>query len=362
MISMLTAFAVFGFAQEETDLSYADQLLALEQELDSISIFNLLDSVISLELSIANEFNVRFGFTSSVTSAGRDFDINQSGISTGVSYFHKTGVYGDLTGFWNSKVTPNYNPTILSLGYLGNGKGNWSYSFDYEHWFYNPRDSSDHTLTHSLSTSFSYSYKKLNLNLDYSFLFGKTSSHRIIGSAFTSWDLGKWWHFKKVSLLPSASIAIGDGNITTLRITRQQLSQQNIDRIGGIQALAELTEDQRRYLLLLIGRAFRNGQISEQQRNNIRNNIILANSVTEQQLTNLNEIAEQGFQQESFENDTSFGVLNYSFTLPLSLSTDKLSILLSYTYSIPVKLPGEFFEFDPIGYFGLSLSYRISLK
>ena len=58
----------------------------------------------------------------------------------------------------------------------------------------------------------------------------------------------------------------------------------------------------------------------------------------------------------------SFGLMSVNFSLPVSFTIKNLSIMLSYSYSIPIALPGEEFELDPIGYFGTTLSYRIPFK
>ena len=118
-IVWLLSYSTSSFSQESQELSYAEQLLALEEELDSLSIFNLLDSVLLLSAVQKSELNVRVGLTSSVTSAGRDYNIDQTGYSAGLSYFHKSGGYLDLAGYYNTNVEPSYNPTILSAGYLG---------------------------------------------------------------------------------------------------------------------------------------------------------------------------------------------------------------------------------------------------
>ena len=151
LIVILTISATIpGYGQES--LSYADQLKQLEEELDSLSIFNLLDSILLLDTSPTSEFNVRLGYTSSVTSAGRDYNINQSGSIQGLSFYHKSGLYADLSGYWNSGVTPSYNPIVISGGYLGSFSRKLSYSLDYEHWFYHKDDSSQNDLTNSIGT------------------------------------------------------------------------------------------------------------------------------------------------------------------------------------------------------------------
>lgn len=349
-------------ASSQDTLSYADQLKAIELEMDSLSIFNLIDSLFSMGVTPKSELNVRFGFSSSVTSAGRDYGLNQAGLSTGLAYYHKSGIYGDLSGYWNAGLDPKYNPTILSVGYLGISSSKWSYSFDYEKWFYNPNDSSENPLTNSLGTSASYDLGKGFVSLDYSFLFGDETAHRIIGNLSGTIKLGKWWIFKDINLYPSANIMFGNGDITELRVTQNVNGDRIKDRLSALNTFASLNEDQKRYLNGLIFNANDQDVITDserfQLRQKIRNSADLSNSDKEI----LFKVIDSFNQTSEFVESNKFGLLNYSFSLPLSLSTGRLNILLSYTYSIPVKLPGEFFSVDPVGYFGASISYRIPFK
>ncbi len=344
---------------QDSELSYAEQLLALEQEMDSLSIFNLLDSILLQNETQKSMLNARFGITSSVTSAGRDYNINQTGYSTGLSYFHKSGAYLDLSGYWNSNVTPTYNPTILSGGYLGSFSSKWSYSLDYEHWFFNPKDSSENELTNSLGTSLSYDFKKGYISLDYSYLFGQRTSQRIIGNLTGTIKLGKWGKFKDVNLFPTASIMAGNGNVTTLRITTEQVNTEFRNTVEGFNKLSELTDAERQQLRRFI---LANDRIPRQRKNRFLAVIALYEEIdpTPEELAELNQIVANGVEQEEFVDSEEFGVLNYSFSLPLSLSSKRVSILLSYTYSVPVQLSSEIFEVEPLGYFGASISYRIT--
>ncbi|MEO9484932.1 MAG: hypothetical protein ABJG47_15840 [Ekhidna sp.] len=350
-------------SQSQDTLSYAEQLRAIEDELDSLSIFNLIDSLFSLDAKPSSELNVRFGFTTNVTSAGRDYNLSQSGLSPGLSYYHKSGFYGDLAGYWNSGVDPGYNPTILSAGYLGNFQNpKWSYSLDAERWFYNPKDSSNNPLTYSAGSSLTYDFKWGFASVDYSFLFGEETANRIITNLTGTINLGKWWIFKSISLYPSASMMAGNSDITQLRITNREVSEQTANRIRRIDSFANLTDDQRRFMALLIFRSFNNQVITEQERNELLINLRNAEELTLENQQALQTIANEGYEITEFRDSNKFGILNYALTLPLSLSTNRFYLLLSYTYSIPVQLPGEFIEVDPIGYFGASISYRIPFK
>lgn len=56
-----------------------------------------------------------------------------------------------------------------------------------------------------------------------------------------------------------------------------------------------------------------------------------------------------------------FGIMNYAFSIPLSLSWGNWYFNFSYTYNIPKALPGEPFTLEKSGYISSSLSYFIDL-
>ncbi len=360
-ILVLQIIVFSTFSQEGR--SYAEQLKAIEDEMDSLSIFNLIDSLFTLDTSPSSELNIRAGFTTNVTSAGRDYNLNQSGLSPGISYYHKSGFFADLAGYWNSGVTPNYNPTVLSAGYLGNFRNpKWSYSVDAEKWFYNPKDSSNNPLTYSLGGSVSYDFKWGFSSVDYSFLFGDETANRIITNLSGNINLGKWWIFKSINLYPTGSMMAGNSDITQLRITNREVSDQTANRIKRIDSFANLTNEQRKFMAFLILRAFNNDVITEQTRDDLLLDLRNASNLSPEDRNALQTIANEGYEITEYVDSNAFGILNYSFTLPLALSTERFYFLFSFTYSIPVQLPGEFIEVDPIGYFGASISYRIPFK
>ena len=351
-----------SFSQE--NLSYAEQLKAIEDEMDSLSIFNLIDSLFILQDGPASELNLRIAFTTNVTSGGRDYDLDQSGISSGISYYHKSGFYGDIAGYWNSGIEPNYNPTVLSFGYLGNIKrSKWGYSMDFERWFYNPNDTTDSPLTNSLGGSLSYDFKWGFAAVDYSYLFGEQTASRIIATLTGTINIGRFWIFDNISLFPSASIMAGNNDVTQLLVPNQ-INEQTANRIRQLTTFANLTERQQGFIFRLVQRSFNNGTIDLQTRNRLLSLLREAENLTEEEIAALNEVVDQD--EELTKPVNEFGVLNYAFTLPLSLSTGRFNILLSYTYSIPLLLPGEasedFVRIEPLGFFGASVSYRIPFK
>ena len=360
-IVVLLVQGFYSFSQDE--MSYAEQLQALEEEIDSLSIFNLIDSLFDTEILPSSELNVRMGFTTSVTSAGRDYNISQSGFSPAISYYHKSGLYGDLAGYINNGVDPSYNPTVLSFGYLGTLKNpKWSYSLDAERWFYNPKDSSNNPLFYSMGASLSYDFKIGFASVDYSFLFGEETANRIITNLSGNISLGKWWIFESIKLYPSVGMMVGNSDITLLRITDRQVGEQNAERLSNLTSFEGLTDNQRRYLATLTIVSFRNGIITTEQRNSLLQDLANSSDLSQQSINAIEQITNRTVEVTEFVDSEEFGVLNYAFTLPISLSAGRVNFIISYTYSIPVQLPGEFIEVDPLGYLGASISYRIPFK
>jgi hypothetical protein len=62
------------------------------------------------------------------------------------------------------------------------------------------------------------------------------------------------------------------------------------------------------------------------------------------------------------ETRTEFGVLNYSFVAPVSLTISDWFFMLSYTYNIPKALPGEAITLTNSGYLSAAVSKRIEFK
>mgnify|MGYP001801403602 CR=1 FL=1 len=357
-IVVLLILAWPSFSQD--NLSYAEQLQTIEDEMDSLSIFNLIDSLFDYNIQPISEVSVRFGYTTSVTSAGRDFDINQSGYTPGISYFHKSGFFGDLAGFYNNGVEPNYNPTILSGGYIGSFKNEkWGYTLDAEKWFYNPQDSSDNPLTYSVGGSLSYDFKWGFASADYSFLFGQETANRIIGNISGNISLGKWWIFDQVSLYPTANIMIGNSNVTLTRITTQQLQEEVAERLSRITSFADLNDNQKEFIIERIDEAFVTGEITLIQYNKLIRYIEFSEGLEEDELEALRKAVRDGVEDVDYFDSNEFGILNYAFTLPISFSTERVFLMLSYTYSIPVQFQDEVIDVDPVGYFGASITYLI---
>ena len=350
-------------SQRKDSLSYAEQLALLEAEMDSLSIFSLIDSLFELDVTPTSELNIRLGFTSSVTSSGRDYDIDQQGFSPGLAYYHKSGLYADLSGYWSSDISPKYNPTIFSLGYLGSWNKNMTYSLDYERWFFNARDTSLNPLTNSLGVSLSYDFKIGYLGIDYTHLFGDMTSHRIIGTLAGNIHLGKWWKFNSVSIYPSATILYGNGNVTVARPIARSLSEEVASVITNITTFENLTPRQKITALGIIRQAFANGLITESERNSLGAKVRSNEMLTEEDILAMDAIAEGEFFLSNYVDENKFGLLNYAFTLPIALSSNRLTILISYTYSIPISLPGEeLLNIDPLGYFGVSVNYRMPFE
>ena len=334
-----TFVLVFTLSEAQETKSLQAQWLALESELDSFSIFLALDSALNFGQGLSSDFNIHLTYNSNISSTGRNFGLDQQGFSPGISYYHKSGFWGDLSGYWNSATDPNYNLTILSAGYLHYFDKKWSAGISYERWF--SQGGSD-LLENNLGLNTNYNFGPISANIDYSFLFGEDTANRFIGSLSGN-IAGKWWFFDRVSINPFASIIVGNDNVSLFSLSTNE-------RLNNLYLLTTLEEEE---INLYFRAAVASGRLTTEQALRLRRALL---TLTDDQLE---ELIDAVFIEE---NESVFDILNYSFGLPISFSMDRLLILLAYTYSIPVRLPGEEFTIDPIGYFSISLNYRLPTK
>lgn len=314
------------------DSLFLDELMS-----DSLSLIKLIDSLINLP-EPSSYLSARISYTSDIAYAGRNFGVNQYGFSSGLSYYHKSGIYGDVTGYWNSNSEPKYNPTILSLGYLGYLGKNISYMTYYDHYFYQKPEENDlavssYPLTNSVSTSGYYDLKYLSLGADYSFLFGEETAHRVRANIIGRFRWYKKGIFDRISFSPGVSMLAGNQNIYTISqsyqftISSDEFKQILIDKYGYDNLVWLKARRPRLYQRLITREALNYAYLVEEQ-----------------------------------DIDNVFGIMNYSVSVPLYLTINKLTFAISYNVNFPVSLPGENIKYDPNSYFNVSLLYDIFFK
>ncbi len=335
--------------------NFAAELAMLEAELDSSGIFSLIDSVLSTEsIKPPSELNFRLGYSSNVTNAGRDFGVNQYGLSPGISFYHSNGLFADLSGFWNSEFDPKYNITLASIGYLGRLGKRVTFASSYEKWFYHSDNSQiADSPSNSLGATFDYNYKFLSSGIDYSFLFGATNAHRISANIGASLSTKKLIKNTTISFLPSFSVLYGN------QIVNIQFTGRLIDEVRSNAYLREnlQSEEFQEFLTNVELTAEEIETIENIQNNRFFSDERKRNLIAVVYFVNP-EVREYLFEQLEERNE-EYGIMNYNFNFPISISFKKYLFLLSYSYSIPVELPGETFELDPIGLFSFTVIYRI---
>lgn len=332
----------------QTDLK--QELAALDAELDAIfeneadsaSLFALIDELLKPE-SRESQLQLRFGYSSRVTSAGRDFGIDQQGLTPGLSFYHKSGLYADATGFWNSEFDPKYNLTVLTLGYIGQIKQKTTYSFSYDHSFYTETDETQ-TLTNSLSGSITQDFKYIYTGLDYSYSFGSETAHRLIWNLTGNIGMKGFGPIKRVTLLPSVAILFGNQNIITQYTRTNHLTrfQQATDR----------------EMIYFANRLQEEGYTNTTARFLIR----LRDAVNSGE--ELNDFQAAAYELLFLSNDSenTFSLMNYYLTLPILFEANKFNFYLSYNYNIPRNLDNAEYEFESNGYFGFAITYNLAFK
>jgi hypothetical protein len=270
---------------------------------DTLRLFSLIDSLLNLpEISVRSQIMLRLGYNSNVVSASRTLGFNQFGLAPGLAYYHKSGLYVDATSYWSTQYDPNLYLTVASAGYLKSPTSWWSFIAEYSRFIYTHQSELAYVAyTNSAGISNFFDVKKFTFRFDYQFYFGDKQAHRIIPSVMYNLEKKNIGKIKRLSFFPTVSLMTGTEQITEIKP----------------------------YARTLAGIIWR-------QRN--------------------------GLPLFYEETRTEFGVLNYSFVAPVSLTISDWFFMLSYTYNIPKALPGEAITLTNSGYLSATVSKRIEFK
>ena len=323
-IAFLFWYPVAIIAQEHNEKDEEPDLSILEElDLDTLTLIDLIDSLLTLE-EPGSQLTVNTGYISQITSSGRDLDFRQYGFNMGAGYFHKSGLFASLNGFWYSDFDPNYGLTAVSLGYMGFLGKKTAYFGSYDHSFF----TSDNAVgfNNSFNGTVMFDFKVIEPYLDYSFYFGDGSAHRI--SPGITLDLKKrnWLIFESVSFRPTFSVVFGTAEIVNTKL--QRTDDQNFERFLS-----------------------RRPRLKE----------FLESGASPEEIDLLLQFYPRLQEFLAHEGENVFGLMNYGFSFPLSLGIGSVNFVFNYTYNIPEELPGELFELSPNDYISLSLSYKFKL-
>jgi hypothetical protein len=282
-----------------------DSLLANSE--DSLSLFRMLDGLMNAQPQRrTSQMLFRLGYNSNVNATNRVAGLNQFGLSPGISFYHRSGIYADVSGYWSDEYDPNYYLTVFTAGYLALPTAWWSFSTEYNRFVYSPSNEELYApYTNNLAWSNFFDVRKLTFRLDYQFYFGEKSAHRIAPGVMLNLEKKNLGKIQRLAFMPTISMLMGSEQI--------------------------VTEYYEPYTTRPIEILFR-----------IRNGLPLYYLVS--------------------ESSTKFGVLNYAFSAPVTLSLSNWTFQLNYTYNIPKTLSGEVIEITDGGFLALAVTRKITFR
>jgi hypothetical protein len=297
----ILSFSTCVNAQEKEAL-LAPDTTALSS-LDSLSIFNLIDSLLMLDDLNRSQLGIRMGYNSNVLSAGRTLGIENFGLSPGISYFHRSGLYADASAYYSKDFDPSYYLTVASLGYMNDMTKNFSFMLGYDRYFYN-LEGNYLPYTNTVSITPIVNFEPGSFSATYSFYFGDQYAHRILPCLNFTLEKRRIWKIDRIAIIPTVYALLGNEVITTIE-----------------------------YLP------------AETRRQRLRNKVLY------------------GTEYPYLQTDKSiFGIMNYAFSVPLRININQWSLSVTYTYNIPKALPGEIFTLSESTFLSGSLMYLIELR
>lgn len=327
----------FSLVGQSPTPSVEEQLLALELEMDSLSLFSFLDSLL-LAPKPSSEINIRLGYSSSRLTAGRDFNLEQKGYTTGLAYYHSSGIYTDFNTFYDMNYSPAAYLSMWQVGYFWLPNLMWSINPYYEHTFNHQNLSND--LSNSIGSSVTRSTKWADFGVDYAFLWGQKTGHRFIPSISRKFRWKNIPLIQAITFYPSLSLTTGTTSIFTYLYSTEQIDKY-------LFRIQQLTDDEIRLLVL-------NGRITTAEAIQLRITRRLLNEGTEADRAYLHELL------NTLVEEDAFALLSYTVSLPVTITINKTNIQISYSYAIPQPLQGEDLGVDPSGFFNISVNQRLT--
>ena len=302
-LTIMTACCELSFSQ------HADSLLLSQTETelsfdDSLSIFYLIDSLLQQGDLDVSQLAFRLGYNSNVLSTGRTLGIENFGLSPGISYYHKSGLFADLSGFWSNDFDPSYYLTVASVGYMRDLSKHFSIMAGYDRYFYAVGEDNYVPYKNSLSVTPALDFKPMGISATYSFYFGDASVHRIMPGVYATLEKRKFLKLNRIAITPCFYVLMGNETITEW----DQIPPRSV-----AEAIQNFKDHGDRFTWV-------------------------------------------------WRNKNVFGVMNYAFTLPLTVSHKNWGFSFSYTYNIPKALPGEPLTISESSYLSGSLTYFLGLR
>ncbi len=257
----------------------------------------MIDSLLQLpDVKETSQLLIRMGYNSNIVSAERTLGFSQFGLSPGVSYYHKSGLYADYSGYWSKEYDPDYYLSVFSAGFLYSPTKKYSFVAEYTKYLYS-NSGSDASIpyTNAVGISNFLELRPITFRLDYQLYFGEKIAHRIAPGISLGLEKKNWHKIDRILFYPTVNMLLG----------------------------SEVITEYLPYAKTPLGVLFR-----------VRNGLPLYYT----------------------QDKTEFGVMNYSFTAPINIRVKDWSFMLSYTYNIPKSLPGEELGLTNSGYFSASIS------
>lgn len=310
------------------------------QEDSTANLIKMVDSMLLQKDIKYHAVMSRIAYLGEITTAGRESEVPQFGISTGVSYFHPTGIFADVNGLYNSAYEPKYFLTTLSAGYFKTFFNHWNFSSSHDFYIYNDT-LNNQPFNKAVNISNYYSPKHFDIGIDYSLLYGNSVAHRINNSiAFNhKWKFDGF--IRGIRVFPGASVQFGNSEVVYWK-------QSDNPYFELLQIIEESNYPQlsRRHQFYLT-------KLLYEERYVAASLLLRRNNFTPEQIQDIVNT----YSEKRIKSENSFGLMNYSIQLPISISFDSFNLMITYTHNFPVALPNETVEYEDNGFLSLSLSY-----
>ncbi len=220
IISLFFIFSIPSLGQEASLEKALDEFLfgssIQDSLLESITINDMDFNDILHTMYNYRFIYVRSEFESRTFFSGQDLGIDQYNIASQVYFQGPKGLNIGLVGIMYSKFVPQYNTTILSIGYNKSISGikGLNIRASYSRYFFPIIDSvKSSAYNSSANIGTTYQWKCLGSSADFSLLLGNKKSAQLNWDLFADIPLVKFGLSNKISIEPEVSFYLGNETV-----------------------------------------------------------------------------------------------------------------------------------------------------
>ncbi len=218
-------------------------LTAQTDRIDSLLndlIYNENDPLILPETKVKYDFfHTSLNYSNKSFYAGREINSSMSNVYGHIFYFHSSGFFAGVTGLWFEQLSPGYNSTTLTAGFIKavDKKKHFYFRAAYNRFIYNTSDTvSEYPYNNNFGLGLSFRKNWFRTRVSGNVLFGDDYKINLSAAVYSRFTLLRPGKHTKIYTSPEVNAFFSTETVTTTGSAGQNADQTstNTEEVYGL--------------------------------------------------------------------------------------------------------------------------------